>query len=340
MVEQIRHGELRSFSALSLQAQAPGHARSPSAQGPNPGDFMHPKMLSRVRERVRVANLQPVVRRTKGVPLLEAGSEPYPGHRIREYLGRGAFGEVWLTEVAGGKPVALKFMPCDGRGSTQELRTLQKVRQIQHPNLIRIDRVWCYARHLVVSMELAEGSLDDLLSVYKTEFDTPMVPEQVCWYLNQVATAIDFLNRKEHKIDGQLVAVRHCDVKPSNMLVFGRTVKLTDFSLSLLTSIASQPNDRAGTPSYAGPELFQGRVNDRTDQYALAVSYCELRGGRMPFPDTPATFQVGYVRPHPDLSMVPEAERAILARALAPNPVDRWPSCTELMAKLSAAIQK
>jgi serine/threonine-protein kinase len=314
--------------------------RPQSGEARTPGAFMNPKMLSRVRERVRVANLQPVVRRTKGVPLLEAGSEPYPGHRLREYLGRGAFGEVWLTEVDGGKPVALKFMPCEGRGSTQELRTLQKVRQIQHPNLIQIDRVWCYARHLVVSMELAEGSLDDLLSVYKTEFDTPMVPEQVCWYLNQIATAIDFLNRREHRVDGQLVAVRHCDVKPSNMLVFGRHVKLTDFSLSLLTSVSSQPHDRCGTPAYAAPEIFQGRVNDRTDQYALAVSYCELRGGRLPFPDTPPTIQRGYVRPHPDLSMVPENERPILLKALAPSVVDRWPSCAELMAKLTAAIQK
>ena len=296
------------------------------------------KPLSRVRERIRIANVQPFGWRSRATPLLEVGAEAYPGYRLREFLGRGSFGEVWTAEVAGGTPVALKFMSCDGRASTQELRALQKVRQVQHPNLIRIDRVWCWARHLVLSMELAEGGLDDLLKVYRTEFGTPMVPEQVCYYLSQMATALDFLNSRQHRVDGQVVAVRHCDVKPSNMLVFGKTVKLTDFGLSLLTTTSSQAHDRSGTPAYAAPEVFQGRINDRTDQYALAVSYCELRGGRLPFADTPPTVQPGHIPPRPDLSMVPEAERPILARALAPSAVDRWPSCTQLMAKLAAAI--
>jgi serine/threonine-protein kinase len=272
--------------------------------------------------------------------MLEGGAVAYPGYRLREFLGRGSFGEVWTAEVTGGRPVALKFMTCDGRGSTQELRTLQKVRQIQHPNLVQIDRVWCWARHLVVSMELAEGGLDDLLKIYRTEFGTPMVPEQVCFYLSQVATALDFLNSRQHRVDGQVMAVRHGDVKPSNMLVFGKTVKLTDFGLSVLTTTSSQAHDRSGTPAYAAPEVFEGRINDRTDQYALAVSYCELRGGRLPFADTPPTVQRGYVRPRPDLSMVSEAERPILARALAPNLVDRWPTCTELMARLAGVISK
>jgi serine/threonine protein kinase len=293
------------------------------------------KVLTQIRERIRVANLQPTGRRAKGTPSLDAGSEPYPGYRLREFLGRGSFGEVWTAEAPSGRFVALKFMPCDTHGSTQELRTLQKIRQIQHGNLVQIDRVWCWARHLVVSMELAEGGLDDLLNIYRTEFGTPMGPEQVCYYLGQIATALDFLNARQHRVDGQLVAVRHCDVKPSNMLVFGTTVKLADFGLSVLASTSSQVHDRSGTPAYAAPEVFQGRINDRTDQYALAVSYCELRGGRLPFTDTPSSLQRSYIRPRPDLSMVTETERPILHRALAPVGIDRWPSCNELIARLA-----
>jgi serine/threonine-protein kinase len=298
------------------------------------------KLLSRVRERIRTANLQPLGGRTKAAPLFGAGAEPYPGYHLREFRGRGSFGEVWTAEVAGGTFVALKFMSCDGGGSTRELRTLQKVRQIRHPNLTVIDRVWCWARHLVVSMELAEGGLDDLLKIYRAEFGTPMLPEQTCYYLGQVAAALDFLNARQHRVDGQVVAMRHSDVKPSNMLVFGGTVKLTDFGLSVLTTASSQTHDRSGTPAYAAPEVFQGRINDRTDQYALAVSYCELRGGRLPFADTPSGVQRGYVRPRPDLSMVPVAERSILLRALAPSAFDRWPSCAELMARLTAAVSR
>lgn len=292
--------------------------------------------LSRVRERIRVANLQPTTRRTRGLPTFSGGAEPYPGHRLREFLGAGAFGEVWTADVAGGKPVALKFMVCDSHGSTQELRTLQKVRQVQHGNLIKLDRVWCWSRHLVVSMELAEGGLDDLQHIYRTEFNSAMPHALVCLYLGQIATALDFLNARQHRVDGQVMAVRHGDVKPSNMLVFGRTAKLTDFGLSVLTTTSSQPHPRSGTPTYAAPEVFQGRINDRTDQYALAVSYCELRSGRLPFADTPGTIQRNYVRPRPDLTMIPERERPIVMRALAPNGVERWPNCAEFIARLAA----
>jgi hypothetical protein len=76
-------------------------------------------------------------------------------------------------------------------------------------------------------------------------------------------------------------------------------------------------------------------VSDRTDQYALAVCYCVLRGGRLPFPDTPDHFAPNYTRPAPDLSMLSPAERPAVARALAPVPPDRWPSCGELIAELT-----
>jgi len=289
--------------------------------------------LSRVRERIREANQQQCGWPAGGTPSLRAGAEPYPGYRLSEYLGRGTFGEVWTAEVAG-RAVALKFLPLDN--STQELRKLQKVRQLTHPNLIQVERVWCWSRLLVVSMELADGGLDDLLTISLAEFGKPLARKQACHYLGQVAAALDFLNLKQHRFDGQPASVRHCDVKPSNMLVFGKTVKLTDFGISVLTTTPSQSHDRAGTPVYAAPEVFQGRINERTDQYSLAVSYCELRGGRLPFADTPPTFQRGYVRPRPDLDMVSDPERPILMRALSPDGIDRWPSCAEFMARLTA----
>jgi serine/threonine protein kinase len=123
-------------------------------------------------------------------------------------------------------------------------------------------------------------------------------------------------------------------VTPANLLLFGQTVKVSDFGLTTALAFREKAHLRAGTPAYAAPEVFQGRVSDRTDQYALAVSYCQLRGGCLPFPDTPPTFVPGYVRPAPDLTMLTPAERPAVARALSPVPQDRWPSCGELLAEL------
>jgi serine/threonine-protein kinase len=271
---------------------------------------------------------------------LPSGLVPYSGCQLRRFCGCGGFGEVWEAEEPGGEVVALKFMPCNATNAPREIRSLQQVRQVVHPNLIRIEKIFCCSGYLVVGMELAEGSLQDLLDFSLGESGTPLPAAMVCSFLRPIADALDFLNARRHRVDGQLVAFRHCDVKPSNMLLFGETVKLADFGVTLMTVAASQAQPRAGTPDFAAPEVFAGKVTDRTDQYALGVSYYVLRTGRLPFSDTPAGFSSDYVRPAPDLNPLTPRERLALGRALSPAAMDRWPSCQELMAQLTWAVQK
>src|ERR1700734_1411814 len=109
------------------------------------------------------------------------GLEPFPGYRLVKFLGRGGWGEVWEAHQPDGTAVALKFLPCDSTLSTaQEIRNLQSIRQLRHPHLIDIHRIWCYNGHVVIAMELAEGSMLDLLGVYYSEFDTGIVPQHLC----------------------------------------------------------------------------------------------------------------------------------------------------------------
>ena len=157
------------------------------------------------------------------------------------------------------------------------------------------------------------------------------MPEQVCLYLSQAAEALDFLNTRQHRIEGKKVGIQHCDIKPSNMLLFGDTVKLADFGLMSLTTAKIQAHRRGGTVDYMAPEQFQGRISDWTDQYSLAVTYIFLRSGQMPFADTPRKIEPTYDRPEPDLSMLPAGERPILARALNRLPHERFRSCGDLM---------
>ena len=275
-----------------------------------------------------------------GQPALQAGLVPYPGYRLRTFLGRGGFGEVWEAAVEGGAPVALKFMECNASRSAQhEIRTLQVVQHLSHPNLLRVERVWSYQSFLVIAMELAHADLDDLLQAAQKKHGTGLGLKQTCAYLTPVADALDFLNRRQHKVGGQLVGVQHCDVKPSNMLLVGGTVKLGDFGTATLMTAGTQPHRHQGTADYAAPELFQRRVHERTDQYALAVSYCVVRGGgRLPFADAAAAYRRGRGQPVPDLTMLTARERPIIARALDPVPHRRWPCCADLLAELTAAV--
>jgi serine/threonine-protein kinase len=270
---------------------------------------------------------------------LRSGMEPIPGYKLRQSLGRGGFAEVWEAETGNDRTVALKFLPADDNlSAAREIRSIQGLRQLQHPHLIHIEQVVASQGYIIIGMELAEGSLLDLLEVYRLEFDSCIPAAQVCRYLAQVAEALDFLNSRRHQVDGQRFAFQHCDIKPSNLLLFGETVKISDFGLSSATSTPLQFHRRAGTLDFMAPEVFQGRLSDWTDQYALAVTYCLLRGGRLPFSDTPPKMDRTYVRPTPDLTMLSAEERPILARALSSTPQGRWPNCREFTAQLSRLL--
>jgi serine/threonine protein kinase, bacterial len=266
------------------------------------------------------------------------GMEPFPGYRLRSPLGRGGFSEVWMADNPQGKRVALKFLAGDGRRSTtEELRALQTIREFRHPHLLRIEQVWCKAGFIVVAMELADGSLAGLLDVYRTEFGTPVDAEHACLWLGEAAEALDFLNAPTHEVNGRTVGIQHCDVKPSNLLLVGETLKLADFGLAAaLAERSPPPPPRGGTPVYCAPEVFGGRLSPFTDQYALAVSYCELRTGRLPFRTIPDALRPSFDRT-PDLTHLPEAERPAIARALHAVPEKRWPTCGALLDQLRQA---
>jgi serine/threonine-protein kinase len=271
--------------------------------------------------------------------LLHIGLEPYPGYRLRRFLGRGSFGEVWEAYTPDNRTIALKFLPCDSSTrASQETRSIQAIRHLRHPNLVRIENTWCFAGYLVVAMELAQGSLQDLFESHRREFGTPMDPGLLIPLLAQAATALDFLNAPRHRIGGRDVGIQHCDVKPSNLLVFGDTIKVGDFSLTSLNTAPLQAHRRAGTLAFAAPEVFQGRLSDRTDQYALALTYCALRGCRLPSGKTLAALPVQASRPAPDLNGLSLPELRIISRALAPMPMDRWTSCGDLIAQLGKAV--
>jgi serine/threonine-protein kinase len=258
---------------------------------------------------------------------LHPGMEPFPGCRLADRLGSGGFGEVWQCEARDGTPIALKFLPCDNaHDAVTELRSIQAFLELQHPNLVQIFRVWCHLGYIVIAMELAEGSLADLFELYRTEHGTPLPSRQLASYMRQAADALDFLNTRQHLIGGQRVAIQHCDVKPNNFLLFGETLKLADYGLASAISCQLKPHRRAGTIAYTAPEVHQGRLSNWTDQFSLAVMYCELRTMRLPSVMTPDRFDAGYVM-QPDLSFLPAGERSIVARALALIPQDRWPSC-------------
>jgi serine/threonine protein kinase len=154
------------------------------------------------------------------------------------------------------------------------------------------------------------------------------------------ARGLDFLNDARHEVDGKSrVRIMHRDVKPQNLLLVGGALKIGDFGLSRLLDGSRATVTGGLTAGYAPPELFRRKVAPGSDQYSLAVTYYYLRTGKLPFEGDPLQMMYAHMHAAPDLSALPRRERAVVARALAKDAKERWPSCTAFVSALKQACR-
>ncbi len=262
-----------------------------------------------------------------------------PGYCLVRRLGTGGAGEVWRAEGPGGLPVALKLVPLAGKLGEQELNNLRILRAVRHPNLLAYFGAWTTDDLLIIGMELADGSLWDYFHQVCSEGCVGIPLSELLVFMSEVAGVVDFLHEPRHELDGKRdVAIHHRDIKPQNIMLLGRGVKVADFGLSGLYEQCTQSRTQDGlTYPYAAPELFRRQPGEHSDQYSLAMSYCLLRGGRLPFVGPPASVMYGHLFEPPDLSMLPLPEQPIVLRALAKDSVNRWPTCGQFIEALRIA---
>ena len=266
----------------------------------------------------------------------EAGAEPVPGYRLVERLGVGGAGEVWCAEGPGGLPVALKLVRLSCKLGDRELDNLRILRAVRHPNLLAYFGAWTTDDLLIIGMELAECSLWDHFNRRSAKRLAGIPLSELLAIMGEVAKLVDFLHEPRHELDGKLhVAIHHRDIKPQNIMLLGGGVKVADFGLSCLYDQYAKIRTQDGlTYPYAAPEMFRRQVSDHSDQYSLAVTYCVLRGGRLPFVGPPASVMYGHLFEPPDLSMLPVPEQPIVHRALAKDAAERWPNCRQFIEAL------
>jgi WD40 repeat protein len=258
---------------------------------------------------------------------LEPGASPIPGYQLVGLIGEGGFGQVWKANGPGGFAVAIKFVKLGAKAEEVEKRALELMRDIRHAHLLIMFGAWQAHGYLAVAMELADRTLLDEYNA-AVQRGWPGIPvAQLLEYLGEAAKGIDHLNH---------LGIQHRDLKPQNLFLVGGSVKVGDFGMAkLVDQGVTSHTGSAMTPAYAAPEFFSGKTSLHSDQYALAVTYCQLRYGRLPFDGTAAQVMAGHLFQEPDLSFLGDAERAIVARALHKEPALRWPSCRAFIKALA-----
>jgi serine/threonine protein kinase len=268
----------------------------------------------------------------------EPNFEPLPGYRLIAPLGHGGFGEVWKCEAPGGLYKAIKFvygnlnsLDIEGVRAEQELKALQRVKEVRHPFVLSTERIEIVEGELVIVMELADKSLHDSYTECQAAGMVGIPRDALLRFIRDAAEALDHMNEKHN--------LQHLDIKPRNLFVVSDRVKVADFGLVKHLERQTGSGILGGvTPLYAPPETLSGKISASSDQYSLAIVYQELLTGHRPF-DGKNIRQLAHqhLNEEPDLRSLPEGERPVVARALAKDPAKRFPNCLSFVRALYSA---
>jgi serine/threonine protein kinase len=279
----------------------------------------------------------------------EPGSE-IAGYRIESLVGRGGMAVVYRAEdLRLGRKVALKLLSPQLADSEQfRQRFIQESRlaaSLDHPNIIPIYEAGEADGQLFIAMRYVQGS--DLKGL--VTHGGPLPVEWTLRLFGQIGDALDAAHR---------AGLVHRDVKPANILVATREhtqhahnhhVYLTDFGVTKRTTEMSGgltgTGHFLGTADYVSPEQIQGKpVGPATDIYALGCMLYECLTGQLPYlrDDDAALLWAHLVEPPPPITAtrpeLPAAVNAVVRRAMAKDPADRYQSCQELVGALELAL--
>jgi serine/threonine-protein kinase len=260
-------------------------------------------------------------------------------YRVVAKLGRGGMGTVYrAVDETLDREVAIKILNPEFADSDVMKRfraEASMLAKLNHPAIATIYELHRSDEDLLMVMEFVPGeSLDQFV-----QRNGPVEPERAAYLLAQVLDAIGHAHA---------AGIIHRDLKPSNVMVTERgAVKIMDFGIARVRGAEHMTTDgyMMGTPAYMSPEqVLCQDVDGRSDLYSVGVMFYRLLTGKLPFEaDTAIGMVQKQISDTPTPARLHRADLpawavAILDRALAKSPADRYQTAEELRKALLDAI--
>lgn len=263
-------------------------------------------------------------------------------------LGSGGYADVYLAIARGTLGVDKLVVIKRARPDLAPFRAffVEEARialRLNHPNLVHSYELAEDGGAPFLAMEHIAGlSLRELFRSPRSRGFGPAI------WLRVIVDALSGLAHVHglRDYDGTALGIIHRDISPHNIVVsFDGVTKLLDFGTSLSRHGGSEPGVLAGTSAYTAPEQMLGRIDHRSDLFAMGVVLWEMLSGRRMFDGDPRQILRQLVdEPIPRLAGVlpdvdPELD-ALVARALEKDPAARYQSAHEMRQALERHLRK
>ncbi|MBI3822200.1 MAG: protein kinase [Planctomycetes bacterium] len=247
-------------------------------------------------------------------------------YRFLERLSNSPLMEVWKAQTPEGTKKRVKILFGLGSAGLAKLKeSLVRLQSIHHPAVLTPQVVHVEPGRLIVLTDHVRETMRSRAHQCQARKQPGIPRGELVDYIRAAAEVLDYLYQQH--------SVQHLNLNPRNLVLDNGWLQIEEFGYAQILWGPAGQDIAQRNARYAAPEQFAATPSRHCDQYSLALAYAEMLTGVHPFRGLSPQTYVPRKTP-PDLDRLPDVDRAVILRALDPDPSKRFANCTEMLLAL------